>query len=50
MPESFEKLNAWKAAKELCLLSYEITKSFPKEEQFSLVNQIRRAQYQSYPI
>lgn len=41
--ESFEKLEAWKAAKELALRCYEITKTFPKEEQFSLTNQIRRA-------
>jgi four helix bundle protein len=41
--ESFEKLEAWKTAKKLAIRCYEVTKSFPKEEQFSLTNQIRRA-------
>ncbi|MEI8061639.1 MAG: four helix bundle protein [Candidatus Berkelbacteria bacterium] len=41
--ESFEKLDAWKSAKELALKCYEITKLFPKEEQFSLTSQTRRA-------
>lgn len=43
MAESFEKLQAWLAAKELCLFCYQSTKLFPKEEQFALTNQIRRA-------
>lgn len=43
MAESFENLTAWKEAKNLALLCYKITKHFPREEQFALTNQIRRA-------
>lgn len=43
MAESFEKLNAWIAAKELCLYCYKVTKKFPQDEQFGLTQQIRRA-------
>ncbi len=41
--KSFTQLNTWKEAHLLVLEIYEITKKFPKEEQFGLVNQIRRA-------
>ena len=41
--KSFTDLNAWKEAHSLVLEVYEITKTFPKEEQFGLTNQIRRA-------
>ena len=41
--KSFTDLNAWKEAHQLVLLIYELTKKFPKEEQFGLINQIRRA-------
>lgn len=41
--KSFTDLNAWKEAHKLVLLIYKITKNFPKEEQFGLINQIRRA-------
>lgn len=41
--KSFTDLNAWKEAHELALLVYKITKQFPKEEQFGLTNQLRRA-------
>lgn len=41
--KSFTDLNAWKEAHSLVLEVYEITKEFPKEEQFGLTNQIRRA-------
>jgi four helix bundle protein len=40
---SFTDLNTWKEAHELVLKIYKITKKFPKEEQFGLTNQIRRA-------
>jgi four helix bundle protein len=40
---SFEKLNVWKQARELTLKVYEITRSFPGDEKFGLVNQIRRS-------
>ena len=41
--KSFTDLNAWKEAHELVLYVYQLTKNFPKEEQFGLTNQIRRA-------
>ncbi len=41
--KSFTDLNAWKEAHNLVLMIYSITKNFPKEELFSLVNQLRRA-------
>lgn len=41
--KSFTQLNAWREAHELVLLIYHLTKGFPKEEQFGLTNQIRRA-------
>lgn len=40
---SFTDLNAWKEGHKLVLNIYQITKEFPKEEQFGLINQIRRA-------
>lgn len=38
----FTDLDAWKEGHQLVLLIYKITKTFPKEEIFSLVNQMRR--------
>ena len=40
---NFESLDAWKKAHELVLLIYKVTTSFPKEEQYRLVDQIRRS-------
>lgn len=40
---SFTDLNAWKEGHKLVLMIYEETKSFPKEELFGLVSQMRRA-------
>lgn len=40
---SFTDLNAWKEAHKLVLLIYKMTKNFPKEERYSLVDQLRRA-------
>jgi four helix bundle protein len=37
------KLIVWQKAHELVLKTYEITKDFPKDEQFGLTSQIRRA-------
>ncbi|MFH1226115.1 MAG: four helix bundle protein [bacterium] len=40
---SFTDLKAWQEGHELVISIYRITKRFPKEELFSLVNQMRRA-------
>lgn len=40
---SFHDLRVWKEAHKLVVEIYKITKNFPKEEQFGLTNQIRRA-------
>ena len=40
---SFTDLNAWKEAHKLVVLVYVITRKFPKEELYSLVDQMRRA-------
>lgn len=39
----FEKLQVWQEARELVKEVYRITSKFPKEEQFGLINQLRRA-------
>lgn len=39
----FTDLNAWKKAHEVVLLTYRLTKTFPKDEMFGLTNQMRRA-------
>lgn len=39
----FEKLEVWKESHKLVLSLYKITKKFPKEEQFRLVDQICRS-------
>jgi four helix bundle protein len=41
--KSFTDLQVWQEAHKLVLMIYQGTKKFPKEELFSLVNQIRRA-------
>lgn len=41
--ETFTDLYAWQEAHQLALVVYRATKSFPKGELFSLVNQMRRA-------
>lgn len=40
---SFSHLNVWKEGHKLVLLIYKITKSFPKEETYSLTDQLRRS-------
>lgn len=39
----FEKLEVWVASKALTVKIYKITSKFPKEEQFGLIGQLRRA-------
>jgi len=41
--KEFTDLNAWQECHKLVLLTYTTTKSFPKDEQFALTNQMRRA-------
>lgn len=43
MPRNFYKLEIWKLSYDLSLELYQITKTFPKEEQNNLISQIRRA-------
>jgi four helix bundle protein len=40
---NFENLDAWKEAHILVLSIYQATKEFPKEEQYGLQSQLRRA-------
>ena len=40
---SFEKLEVWHLARRHCKLTYELTGSFPVEERFGLIGQMRRA-------
>lgn len=41
--KSFEQLLAWQKAQDLSAIVYQLTKSFPSDEKFGLVNQMRRA-------
>jgi four helix bundle protein len=43
MMKHYKDLIVWQKAIDLVLHIYEVTKSFPKEEQFALTSQIRRA-------
>ncbi len=40
---SFEKLEVWQLSRKLVKTTYTITNSFPEEEKFGIVNQMRRA-------
>ncbi|HNQ68858.1 MAG TPA: four helix bundle protein [Bacteroidales bacterium] len=40
---SFEKLNVWQNSRKLSFEIYQITKTFPEEERFGLISQMRRA-------
>ena len=42
---SHEKLIVWKEAYALCLAIYQSTRTFPKDEKYGLVSQMRRAGY-----
>ena len=41
--QNFKDLKVWEKAHSFTLSIYEVTKSFPKEEMYSLTNQLRRA-------
>lgn len=40
---SFEKLNVWQKSKDLAITVYKFTETFPNEERFGLISQIRRS-------
>lgn len=39
----FYQLDAWKENHQLVLMIYKVTKEFPKEERFGVIDQLRRA-------
>ncbi len=41
--QSFTDLKVWQEGHELVTMIYKITKEFPKEETYSLIDQMRRA-------
>lgn len=41
----YERLEAWHATHQLVLLTYRVTKSFPREELYALTSQARRAAF-----
>jgi four helix bundle protein len=43
MTKNFTELKVWQKAHELVLSVYKITKSFPDDERFGLISQIRRS-------
>lgn len=40
--KTFTDLDAWKEGHKLVLMTYKLTKNFPKEEMFGLIGQMRR--------
>ncbi len=42
---SYRDLKVWQRAMDVAVLVYELTRTFPKEEQFGLTSQIRRAAF-----
>jgi four helix bundle protein len=40
---SFEKLECWQQARQLAVWTYNTTRTFPAEEKFGMVSQMRRA-------
>lgn len=41
--ETFTDLNVWREGHKLVIMVYRITKGFPREEMYSLIDQMRRA-------
>jgi len=41
--QSYQELEVWQKAMDLAVTCYTVTKTFPREEQFGLTSQIRRA-------
>lgn len=40
---NFKELDIWKDSKEFCYKIYQVTRSYPEEERFGMINQLRRA-------
>jgi len=45
MVKCYERLEVWEAAHQLVLLTYRVTKTFPREELYGLTSQARRAAF-----
>jgi len=43
MDKPHKKLDLWRAAMELAVTIYQVTDSFPREERYGLIDQVRRA-------
>ena len=43
MLRNYKELKVWQKAYTLCLEIYKVTRTFPKEERYGLISQIRRA-------
>jgi len=43
MQKGYKKLEVWKLANEFMILAYKYTKDFPRDEEFGLTSQLRRA-------
>jgi four helix bundle protein len=43
MAQAFQDLTVWQRAMEMTVCIYDLTRSFPKDEQYGLVSQLRRA-------
>ena len=48
--KDFRKLQVWEKAHQLALALYPVTASFPRDETYGLVSQMRRPQYRFHPI
>ena len=47
MAPPYEKLHAWRECHELALDVYQATKTFPSDERYGLISQLRRAAFSS---
>lgn len=43
MPRPHQNLDAWQQAMRLVKMTYQVTQSFPRDERFGLISQMRRA-------
>lgn len=43
MAQAFQDLTVWQRAMEMTVCVYNLTRTFPKDEQYGLVSQLRRA-------